>query len=68
MPRIGGYGSGYILIIIVAKAVSKYLDRGHFKWKKKVKTFFNQAKKVTKICINIKDNINQGSCIPGTIQ
>ena len=39
--RIGGYGSGYILIIIVAKAVSKYLDRGYFKWKKEAKTLLN---------------------------
>ena len=29
--RISSYGSRYILIIIVAKAISEYLDRGHFK-------------------------------------
>ena len=28
--RIGGYGSRYISIVIVAKAISKYLDRGDF--------------------------------------
>ena len=30
LPRISGYGSKYILIITVAKAVSEYLDRGYF--------------------------------------
>lgn len=28
--RIGGYGSRYISIIIVAKAASEYLNRGYF--------------------------------------
>ena len=31
LPRIGGYSSRYILIVTVAKAISKYLDRGYFK-------------------------------------
>ena len=28
--RIGGYSSRYVLIVTVVKAISKYLDRGHF--------------------------------------
>ncbi|XTI95670.1 hypothetical protein V2W45_1256640, partial [Cenococcum geophilum] len=31
LPRISSYGSRYILIVIVAKAISEYLDRGYFK-------------------------------------
>ena len=41
LPRIGGYGSGYVSIVTVAKAASEYLSRGHFAWKEEAKTLLD---------------------------
>ena len=58
LPKIGGYGSRYILIIIVAKAASEYLDRGRFKQKEEAKTLLKRVKKAIRGCINGIDNTN----------
>ena len=58
LPRIGGYGSGYMSIVTVVKAASEYLSRGHFAWKEEAKTLLNQAKKAARDCINGMDDTN----------
>jgi hypothetical protein len=68
LPRIGGYGSGYVSIVTVAKAASEYLSRGHFAWKEETKTLLDQAKKATRDCINGMDDTNRGSYTPGTMR
>ncbi|OCL05697.1 hypothetical protein AOQ84DRAFT_390697 [Glonium stellatum] len=68
LHKIGGYGSGDVSIVIVARAASEYLGRGHLEWKEEAETLLGRAKKAAKDCMDKINDTNWGSYKPETIR